>query len=86
MRFSRNVISCYCCHFLLLHLLDFVKEQPTSAVLSRLLRFGAVALIVGAVLMLCASMAAVYLWKVSDKNVSRLRITLQLLQCPFNNR
>lgn len=49
-----------------------MKEQSTSASAAgcRLLRFGAVALIVGAVVMLCASAAALYLWKVSDKNVS----------------
>lgn len=59
-------------HFLTLHPLNLVKEQspPTSAAVGRLLRFGAVVLIVGAVLMLCASMAALYLWKFSDKNVS----------------
>ncbi|XP_074514254.1 leukocyte cell-derived chemotaxin 1-like [Sebastes fasciatus] len=53
-------------------------EQPTSAGLSRLLRFGAVALIVGAVLMLCASMAALYLWKVSDKNVYNVRYSMNI--------
>lgn len=49
-----------------------MKEQSTSASAAgcRLLRFGAVALIVGAVVMLCASAAALYLWKVSGKNVS----------------
>uniref|UniRef100_A0A3B4TC91 Leukocyte cell-derived chemotaxin 1 n=1 Tax=Seriola dumerili TaxID=41447 RepID=A0A3B4TC91_SERDU len=44
----------------------------------RLLRFGAVVLIVGAVLMLCASMAALYLWKVSDKNVYNVRYSMNI--------
>lgn len=60
-------------HLLILHVRDFVKEQsrtPVSAAVSRFLRFGAIALIVAAVLMLCASMAALYLWRVSNKNVS----------------
>uniref|UniRef100_A0A673C508 Leukocyte cell-derived chemotaxin 1 n=1 Tax=Sphaeramia orbicularis TaxID=375764 RepID=A0A673C508_9TELE len=42
------------------------------------LRFGAVALIVGAVLMLCASMAALYLWKVTEKNVYNVRYSMNI--------
>ena len=41
-----------------------------SSTLSRLLKCAAVALIVGALVMLCASVGAFYQWKVSDKNVS----------------
>uniref|UniRef100_A0A3Q3QNQ7 Leukocyte cell-derived chemotaxin 1 n=1 Tax=Monopterus albus TaxID=43700 RepID=A0A3Q3QNQ7_MONAL len=51
---------------------------PTSLTVSRLLRFRAVVLIVGAVLMLCASMAALYVWKVSDKNVCNVRYTVNI--------
>lgn len=49
-----------------------MEEQSPSASAAgcRLLRLGAVALIVAAAVMLCASTAALYLWKVSDKNVS----------------
>lgn len=49
-----------------------MEEQSPSASAAgcRLLRLGAVALIVAAAVMLCASTAAPYLWKVSDKNVS----------------
>ncbi|XP_028446240.1 leukocyte cell-derived chemotaxin 1 [Perca flavescens] len=54
------------------------NSTPTSAAVSRLLRFGAVALIVGAVLMLCASMAALYLWKGSDKNVYNVRYSMSI--------
>ncbi|XP_022597105.1 leukocyte cell-derived chemotaxin 1-like [Seriola dumerili] len=54
------------------------SSTPTSATISRLLRFGAVVLIVGAVLMLCASMAALYLWKVSDKNVYNVRYSMNI--------
>uniref|UniRef100_A0A3Q1GNY5 Leukocyte cell-derived chemotaxin 1 n=1 Tax=Acanthochromis polyacanthus TaxID=80966 RepID=A0A3Q1GNY5_9TELE len=50
------------------------QSKPTSATVRPLLRCGAVALIAGAVLMLCASMAALYLWKVSDKNVSAYNV------------
>uniref|UniRef100_A0A8C8HV63 Chondromodulin n=1 Tax=Oncorhynchus tshawytscha TaxID=74940 RepID=A0A8C8HV63_ONCTS len=42
--------------------------KPPVAV-GRLLRFGVAALVVGAVLMLCGSIGAFHLWKVSDKNV-----------------
>ncbi|KAI3356274.1 hypothetical protein L3Q82_017519, partial [Scortum barcoo] len=68
------------CSFLTLHPLNFVREQstPTSAAVGRFLRFGAVALIIGAVLMLCASMAALYLWKVSDKNVYNVRYSMNI--------
>ncbi|XP_040004761.1 leukocyte cell-derived chemotaxin 1-like [Xiphias gladius] len=53
-------------------------STPTSATVGRLLRFGAGVLIVGAVLMLCASMAALYLWKVSDKNVYNVRYSMNI--------
>uniref|UniRef100_UPI003AAAA284 leukocyte cell-derived chemotaxin 1-like n=1 Tax=Centroberyx gerrardi TaxID=166262 RepID=UPI003AAAA284 len=51
---------------------------PTSAAAGRLLRFGAAALIVGAVLMLCASIAALYLWKASDKNVYNVHYSMNI--------
>nr|XP_020452077.1 leukocyte cell-derived chemotaxin 1-like [Monopterus albus] len=54
------------------------STTPTSLTVSRLLRFRAVVLIVGAVLMLCASMAALYVWKVSDKNVCNVRYTVNI--------
>ncbi|KAM7407367.1 hypothetical protein PAMA_003203 [Pampus argenteus] len=54
------------------------SASPTSAAVTRLLRFGAVALMVGAVLMLCASMAALYLWKVGDKNVYNVRYSMNI--------
>ncbi|XP_029968252.1 leukocyte cell-derived chemotaxin 1 [Salarias fasciatus] len=54
------------------------SSTATSATFRHLLRFGAVALIVGAVLMLCASMAALYLWKVSDKNVYNVRYSMNI--------
>lgn len=58
------------CHTL--QFLNFVKVQSTSASAAgcRLQRLGAVALIVAAVIMLCASTPAFHLWKTSDKNVS----------------
>ncbi|XP_068184502.1 leukocyte cell-derived chemotaxin 1 [Antennarius striatus] len=52
--------------------------RPTSSAVSRLLRFGAVALVVAAVVMLCASMAALYLWKISDKNVYNVRYRMNI--------
>ncbi|XP_067460696.1 leukocyte cell-derived chemotaxin 1-like [Thunnus thynnus] len=60
------------------HCTTSVQNTPTSTTVSRLLRFGAVALIVGAVFMLCTSMAAVYLWKVSDKNVYNVRYSMNI--------
>ncbi|XP_076026153.1 leukocyte cell-derived chemotaxin 1 [Genypterus blacodes] len=54
------------------------STPPTHAASSRLLRFGAVALIVGAVLMLCASTAALYLWKVGQKNVYNIRYSMNI--------
>nr|XP_043875628.1 leukocyte cell-derived chemotaxin 1 [Solea senegalensis] len=63
------------CHFLLW---SQGHSTATSAVLSRLLRFGAVALIVGAVLMLCASMAALYLWKANDQHVYNVRYSMKI--------
>uniref|UniRef100_A0A665TR87 Leukocyte cell-derived chemotaxin 1 n=1 Tax=Echeneis naucrates TaxID=173247 RepID=A0A665TR87_ECHNA len=54
------------------------QSTPTASTISRLLRFGAVVLIVGAVLMLCASMAALYLWKVNDKNVYNVRYSMNI--------
>ncbi|KAM4609452.1 leukocyte cell-derived chemotaxin 1 [Polymixia lowei] len=50
----------------------------SSAAVGRLLRFGAMALIVGAVLMLCASIGAFYLWKVSDKNVYNVHYSMSI--------
>ncbi|KAM3608088.1 uncharacterized protein V6R79_018935 [Siganus canaliculatus] len=60
---------------------DTAQEQrwmSSSPAVSRLLRCGAVALIVGAVLLLCASMAALYLWKVDDKNVYNVRYSMSI--------
>ncbi|XP_047457183.1 leukocyte cell-derived chemotaxin 1 [Mugil cephalus] len=54
------------------------SSTPTSATVSRILRAGAVVLIVGAVLTLCASVAALYLWKVSDKNVYNVRYSVNI--------
>ncbi|KAM6954823.1 leukocyte cell-derived chemotaxin 1-like isoform 2-T2 [Lycodopsis pacificus] len=54
------------------------SSTVTSSAVSRLLRFGAVALIVGAVLLLCASMAALYLWKVGNKNVYNVRYSMNI--------
>ncbi len=89
-RLLEDVITCpgYCLVCVISHF-ALCKEQsmPTSAAVSRLLRCGAAALIVGAVLMLCASTAALYLWKVSDKNVSVDRGSCRLYcKFPFNNR
>lgn len=63
----RAFVSC-----LPLHLVNFGQEQstPASAAGCLLLRFRAGALIVAAVVILCASTAAFYLWKGGDKNVS----------------
>ncbi|XP_036814642.1 leukocyte cell-derived chemotaxin 1 isoform X2 [Oncorhynchus mykiss] len=44
------------------------SATKTPVAVGRLLRFGAAALIAGAVLMLCGSIGAFYLWKASDKN------------------
>uniref|UniRef100_A0A8C2ZXP2 Leukocyte cell-derived chemotaxin 1 n=1 Tax=Cyclopterus lumpus TaxID=8103 RepID=A0A8C2ZXP2_CYCLU len=57
---------------------EHCTSTSTSAAVSRLVRFGAVALIVGAVLMLCASMAALYLWKVSNENVYNVRYSMNI--------
>ncbi|XP_023128214.1 leukocyte cell-derived chemotaxin 1-like isoform X1 [Amphiprion ocellaris] len=54
------------------------QSKATSATVRPLLRCGAVALIAGTVLMLCASMAALYLWKVSDKNVYNVRYSMNI--------
>nr|XP_040058136.1 leukocyte cell-derived chemotaxin 1 isoform X2 [Gasterosteus aculeatus aculeatus] len=54
------------------------SRTPVSAAVSRFLRFGAIALIVAAVLMLCASMAALYLWRVSNKNVYNVRYSMNI--------
>ncbi|XP_069009672.1 leukocyte cell-derived chemotaxin 1 [Embiotoca jacksoni] len=54
------------------------SSTPTSATLGHLLRFRAVVLIVAAVLMLCASTAALYLWKVSNKNVYNVRYSMNI--------
>ncbi|XP_061580427.1 leukocyte cell-derived chemotaxin 1-like [Cololabis saira] len=51
---------------------------PTSAAVSHVVRFGAVVLIFGAVFILCASVAALYLWRVSDKNVYNGRYSLNI--------
>ncbi|XP_026001275.1 leukocyte cell-derived chemotaxin 1 [Astatotilapia calliptera] len=53
-------------------------STPTSATLSRPLRFGAVVVIVGAVLMLCASVATLYLQKGSDKNVYNVHYSMNI--------
>ncbi|XP_072300134.1 leukocyte cell-derived chemotaxin 1 isoform X2 [Eucyclogobius newberryi] len=49
-----------------------------SAVLSPLLRFGALALVLAAVLLLCASVAALFFWKVTDKNVYNVRYSINI--------
>ncbi|XP_028249095.1 leukocyte cell-derived chemotaxin 1 [Parambassis ranga] len=54
------------------------QSTPTSARVRHLLRFGAAALIVGAVIMFCVSMAALYLWKISDKNVCNVRYSMNI--------
>uniref|UniRef100_A0A3P8U8H7 Leukocyte cell-derived chemotaxin 1 n=1 Tax=Amphiprion percula TaxID=161767 RepID=A0A3P8U8H7_AMPPE len=54
------------------------QSKATSVTVRPLLRCGAVALIAGTVLMLCASMAALYLWKVSDKNVYNVRYSMNI--------
>ncbi|XP_060908986.1 leukocyte cell-derived chemotaxin 1 [Labrus mixtus] len=54
------------------------SSTQTSAAVSRLLRCGAVALVGAAVFMLCASMAALYLWKISDKNVYNVRYSMNI--------
>ncbi|CAB1346560.1 unnamed protein product [Coregonus sp. 'balchen'] len=51
--------------------------KPPVAV-GRLLRFGAAALIAGAVLMLCGSIGAFYLWKASDKNVYNVHYSMSI--------
>ncbi|XP_068602564.1 leukocyte cell-derived chemotaxin 1 [Brachionichthys hirsutus] len=60
------------------HCTSVEQCRPTSTAGSRLLRLGAVALIVAAVMMLCASMAALYLQKVSDKNVYNVRYRVNI--------
>nr|XP_046260848.1 leukocyte cell-derived chemotaxin 1-like [Scatophagus argus] len=60
------------------HCMPLEQSMPTSAAVGRLLRFGTVTLTVGAVLMLCASMAALYLWKDSDKNVYNVRYSMNI--------
>lgn len=60
----------------------YFKGQRTSNTapstrVSRMLRFGVVALIVGAAFMLCASVGSLYMWKVSDKNVSELELYVE---------
>ncbi|XP_037344790.2 leukocyte cell-derived chemotaxin 1 [Pungitius pungitius] len=54
------------------------SRTPISAAVSRFLRFGAIALIVAAVLMLCASVAVLYLWRVSNKNVYNVRYSMNI--------
>uniref|UniRef100_A0A3Q2Q128 Leukocyte cell-derived chemotaxin 1 n=1 Tax=Fundulus heteroclitus TaxID=8078 RepID=A0A3Q2Q128_FUNHE len=51
---------------------------PPSARVSHALRFGVVALIAGAAFMLCASVASLYMWKVSDKNVYNVSYSLNI--------
>ncbi|XP_038149340.1 leukocyte cell-derived chemotaxin 1-like [Cyprinodon tularosa] len=53
------------------------NTAPSTRV-SRMLRFGVVALIVGAAFMLCASVGSLYMWKVSDKNVYNVRYSANI--------
>ncbi|XP_019896561.1 leukocyte cell-derived chemotaxin 1 [Esox lucius] len=53
------------------------NTKPPVAV-GRLLRFGAAGLLAGAVLMLCGSIGAFYLWKVSEKNVYNIHYSLSI--------
>lgn len=76
-----------CVSLLTLLTLNFQGQStcstPASARLSRPLRFGAVVVIVGAVLMLCASVATLYLQKGSDKNVSVEKRTAVVIALPL---
>ncbi|CAG5865651.1 unnamed protein product [Menidia menidia] len=54
------------------------SSTPASAAISHVLRFGAAALLLGAVFVLCASVAALYLWKGSDRNVYNVRYSLNI--------
>ncbi|CAM9157043.1 unnamed protein product [Lampetra planeri] len=62
------------------HCSPLVQNSPAirTSTVGRLMRFGTVALIVGAVLMLCASTAALYVWKVSDKNVYNVHYSMNI--------
>ncbi|XP_029981138.1 leukocyte cell-derived chemotaxin 1 [Sphaeramia orbicularis] len=60
------------------HCMPPVQSASATPTSTHFLRFGAVALIVGAVLMLCASMAALYLWKVTEKNVYNVRYSMNI--------
>ncbi|KAM6985053.1 leukocyte cell-derived chemotaxin 1-like [Aplochiton taeniatus] len=50
----------------------------SSAAVGRRLRFGAAALVIGAVLMLCASIGTFYLWKFSSKNVYNVQYSMSI--------
>uniref|UniRef100_A0A8C8LSY6 Leukocyte cell-derived chemotaxin 1 n=1 Tax=Oncorhynchus tshawytscha TaxID=74940 RepID=A0A8C8LSY6_ONCTS len=54
------------------------SATKTPVAVGRLLRFGAAALIAGAVLMLCGSIGAFYLWKASDKNVYNVHYSMSI--------
>ncbi|KAK7939211.1 hypothetical protein WMY93_002537 [Mugilogobius chulae] len=55
-----------------------IPLRPALAVLSSLLRFGALALVLAAVLLLCASVTALFYWKVSDRNVYNVRYSMNI--------
>ncbi|KAJ0070291.1 hypothetical protein NL108_007628 [Boleophthalmus pectinirostris] len=49
-----------------------------SSALSPLLRFGALALVLAAILLLCASVAALFFWKVTERNVYNVRYSMNI--------
>ncbi|XP_043927622.1 leukocyte cell-derived chemotaxin 1 [Protopterus annectens] len=53
-----------------------VTGKPTTS--SRLLKFGAVVLLVGAVLLLLGTIGAFYFWKVSDKHVYNVHYSMSI--------
>ncbi|CAL8390138.1 leukocyte cell-derived chemotaxin 1 [Gadus morhua] len=54
------------------------SSPARPSTLSRLLKCAAIALIVGALVMLCASVGAFYQWKVSDKNVHNVHYNMRI--------
>uniref|UniRef100_A0A3B4ADD5 Leukocyte cell-derived chemotaxin 1 n=1 Tax=Periophthalmus magnuspinnatus TaxID=409849 RepID=A0A3B4ADD5_9GOBI len=55
-----------------------MSSPGRPSALSPLLRFGALALVLAAVLLLCASVAALFFWKVTDRNVYNLRYSMNI--------
>ncbi|XP_056145800.1 leukocyte cell-derived chemotaxin 1-like [Lampris incognitus] len=54
------------------------STSTAPAAVGRLLRFGAAAFVVGAILMLCASIGASYLWRANDKNVYNVHYSMSV--------